>query len=105
MATAAADIISRMSPALRDYLFPKGGTPVADDSVMFAEELACVRLIQDPDDDSQFLSEETQALIAELKALQDKYGVTVKEMADALGYTVKPGRLRIIMSPKFRTVG
>ena len=41
------------------------------------------------------LDEKTQSLLAEIKALQDKYGVSIYELEAVLTYTVKLSRLRI----------
>ena len=41
------------------------------------------------------LDERTQSLLAELKALQDKYGVTIDELEAVLTYQVKLSRLRV----------
>ena len=41
------------------------------------------------------LDEKTQQLLAEIKALQDKYGVTIEQLEAVLTYRVKLSRLRV----------
>lgn len=111
------DLVSKLSSDAFAYFFPGGKQPeiIEEPPVMFRVskpleielkrngslvfeelmEVVCEPLGETAEDDEQELDAKTQALLDEIKALQEKYGVTIDEIEAVLSYTVKLSRLRI----------
>lgn len=112
------DIINQLSPDAFAYFFPGAKQPgrciespefdcisptmsssetCYDAEYHYAEAVEVIRpmkCLAAALDDEQ-LDPKTMALLDEIKALQEKYGVTIDELEAVLSYTVKLSRLRI----------
>ena len=111
-------ILRELTPAIREYLFP--GLPdyeepflegpsflhktgfgsiamydmAIDREAAFRPMPEAVTPAQEPVDPDE-LDPRTEQILAEIRRLQEKYGVSIDELEVMLGYTVKLSRLRI----------